>query len=110
MHALQTYFANRCRVQRSIPTIRRSGGWNSQEFTNYLVVEGSAACRAGVAAGGGGVVHDPLVDEEAAAQLEQLSAGGADVAVVAVRRRQVRLVVVQGAARGELQGWMDAWL
>ena len=77
----------------------------------HLVVEGGAASRAGVAAEGvGRVVHDPLVDEEAAAQLEQLSAGGADVAVVAVRRRKVRLVVVQGAARGELQGWMDAWL
>ena len=63
-----------------------------------------------MAACGGRVVHDPLVDEEAAPQLEQLSAGGADVAVVAVRRRKVRIVLVQGAARGELQGWMDAWL
>lgn len=58
----------------------------------YLVVEGCAASRASVAADGGRVVHDPLVDEQAAAQLEQFAARGADEAVVAVRREQMGLV------------------
>ena len=71
----------------------------------YLVVEGRAASRAGVAADGvGRVVHDPLVDEQAAAQLEEFAARGADVAVVAVRRVQVRLVLLQGATRRKLHG------
>ena len=71
----------------------------------YLVVEGGAASRAGVAAEGvGRVVHDPLVDEQAAAQLEEFAARGADVAVVAVRRVQVRLVLLQGATRRKLHG------
>ena len=71
----------------------------------YLVVEGGAASRAGVAADGvGRVVHDPLVDEQAAAQLEEFAARGADVAVVAVRRVQVRLVLLQGATRRKLHG------
>ena len=71
----------------------------------YLIVEGCAASRADVAADGvGRVVHDPLVDEQAAAQLEQFAARGADEAVVAMRRVQVRLVLLQGAARRELHG------
>ena len=54
------------------------------------------------AEGVGRVVHDPLVDEQAAAQLEEFAARGADVAVVAVRRVQVRLVLLQGATRRKL--------
>ena len=71
----------------------------------YLVVEGGAASRAGVAAEGvGRVVHDPLVDEQAAAQLEQFAARGTDEAVVVVRRVQVGLVLLQGATRRKLGG------
>ena len=59
------------------------------------------------------VVHDPLVDEQAAAQLEEFATRRADEAVVVVRRVQVTPVLLQGAARRKLrwqQNIFDAWL
>lgn len=98
---LLSYFS---RAEEGNPALDRGCSWPRTLDITYLVVEGCAASRAGVAADGGRVVHDPLVDEQAAAQLEQFAARGTDEAVVVVRRVQVGLVLLQGATRRKLGG------